>query len=472
MPGQSQSNRIELITLLTQASHRMHASVDIAKILHVAVETAISLTETKLAAAGLMIDGQMAFSEFMGKQGWVPMPCRFGADSWFAPVFEQQQSVEILKKDIPVKFDCALASALGEEDAIIVVPVLGLNSTVLGCLMMQKKGAVAEELKQLSVMVASAIENSIQSTERERIEADLEKSVATYRTLVEQIPAVTYIATLDRKQMLFVSPQVHEILGYSQEDFLANQEIWMQQIHPDDLERVQAAVRQSVEGEVPFHAEYRVRTKKGSYLWIKDAADVVRESGAQLYLQGVLYDIHERKEYEKEMVRLAHFDQLTGLANRALFLDRLSQAIVQSKRQKLSFAVLFLDLDGFKAINDNLGHLVGDQLLKDVAQRLTSQLREADTVARMGGDEFTLILKDISRKEDIVHVAEKLVQAVAAPYPYIDEALQVTTSIGISCYPEHSTDADHLMTLADNAMYESKRNGKNRFSFSKHQELV
>ncbi len=473
MGAMNQISHMDLVALLAGASSRMHASTDLPFIVREAVSTAIKLVGADGAAAGLFLNQKVIFSEYSDGAERHPFQAQFDAESWLAELIAHHKQVVLEKAEVQACFSADSGPVLAGLERIIAVPVLGRGNDLLACLLLLNPGHgkdVRRDLEQFALMMSSAIENSIRCAESCRAEADLEKSVATYRTLVEQIPAITYIATLDRSQAIFVSPQVEEMLGYSQSDILADQGIWLQQIHPDDRERVLAEIRQSVYGGSPFHSEYQIATKNGDYIWVKDAADIVKERGEELYLQGVMYDISERKETEQEMIRLAHFDQLTGLANRALFLDRLNQSIAQAKRHKQQFAVLFLDLDGFKAVNDNLGHKEGDMLLKEVAKRLDAQVREMDTVARMGGDEFTIILNEVSAKEDIRKIANKLIKAISLPYEEIAPEYTVTMSMGVSLYPSDSTNSDELITLADNAMYDAKRNGKNGFCFISERE--
>jgi len=185
-----------------------------------------------------------------------------------------------------------------------------------------------------------------------------------------------------------------------------------------------------------------------------------------------LFDVseHQRlaeqlRERERELVQQAHHDPLTGLPNRLLFADRLGQALRQAHRDQHQVALLFLDLDGFKAINDSLGHLVGDRVLQEAARRLRSLVRDRDTVARFGGDEFTLVLDRIERGSDAAVVAEKLVQAFKPPVELDDRPLYVTASIGISLYPQDGSDVDTLIRNADAAMYQAKDQGRDGFHF-------
>ncbi len=181
------------------------------------------------------------------------------------------------------------------------------------------------------------------------------------------------------------------------------------------------------------------------------------------YFVGIVRDISDRKKAEEKIRRMAHFDQLTGLANRNLLYDRLGQALAQSRRHKQPLALLFLDLDGFKPVNDRYGHDIGDMLLKEIAARLRGCVREVDTVARVGGDEFVIVLNEIGNRENAAKAAEKILSAIAQPYILAGKTCQVSGSIGITMAPEDGTDIDTLLKKADDAMYMAKQSGKNYY---------
>lgn len=180
---------------------------------------------------------------------------------------------------------------------------------------------------------------------------------------------------------------------------------------------------------------------------------------------GVFSDITKRKAAEKQMQFLAYHDGLTGLPNRELFFDRLEHAIAHAHRNRRMVAVLFLDLNRFKQVNDTLGHHVGDQLLQRVAQRLTASVREGDTVARLGGDEFTVVLESIGQASDVSCVARKIMDALSQPMQLDGHEIGVTTSIGISLYPTDGVQPEALIKCADTAMYLAKQDGRNNFRF-------
>lgn len=171
------------------------------------------------------------------------------------------------------------------------------------------------------------------------------------------------------------------------------------------------------------------------------------------------------KQTNEQITYLAHHDTLTALPNRILFYDRLSQAITRGRREKELSAVLFLDLDGFKLINDTFGHDVGDALLREAAKRIVGCVRESDTVARMGGDEFTVILSNVRTPDNIKHVATKIVEAIARPFVLNGKECSVSVSIGISLHPDNGETAAQLVKIADAAMYLAKHSGKNCYRF-------
>lgn len=198
--------------------------------------------------------------------------------------------------------------------------------------------------------------------------------------------------------------------------------------------------------------------------WLSVTA-VKDESGNLSHYIGIFSDITTEKENEERLAHLAHYDQLTNLPNRILFDDRLKQALALARRGGKRLAVMFLDLDGFKAINDSYGHSAGDTLLQQVAGRLSECVRISDTVARFGGDEFTIVLSEIDSKESAAMIAFKIIEAIARPFDIGGNDAHVTASLGISLYPVDGQQANTLLKKADNAMYQAKRHGKNHHEF-------
>lgn len=185
--------------------------------------------------------------------------------------------------------------------------------------------------------------------------------------------------------------------------------------------------------------------------------------GAAFWISRVLV---RRKIDQNALFQAAHYDRLTGLPNRAMFFDHLTQTITRAKRYDETFSLLFIDLDGFKSVNDTHGHDAGDLVLKKTAQKIRNRLRESDMVCRWGGDEFTVILNTTAAPEQISNVCQDLINAVAVPIPYGTDELKIGASIGIGIFPENALNANDLITKADDAMYTAKLNGKNRWHFS------
>lgn len=222
----------------------------------------------------------------------------------------------------------------------------------------------------------------------------------------------------------------------------------------------------TLQNEGQWEGEIWNRRKDGKhYLEWLTISGVRDENGAITHYVAVFSDITTEKENEERLYHLAHYDLLTDLPNRMLFYDRLRQGLLRAKRNKRQVAIMFLDLDGFKQVNDELGHPAGDELLRQVARRLSGVLRASDTVARFGGDEFTVSVPDLAPDDDVSRVAQKIIEAVAKPYYLGSNRVQVTTSVGISLFPQHGEDPDTLITHADMAMYETKKGGKNNYRF-------
>jgi diguanylate cyclase (GGDEF)-like protein len=176
-------------------------------------------------------------------------------------------------------------------------------------------------------------------------------------------------------------------------------------------------------------------------------------------------DTTEQALAEERVWHNAHHDLLTGLPNRRLFLDRLEQEVKHAKRSSLSLCVLFMDLDGFKEVNDSLGHEAGDRLLSDVAERLTGCVRADDTVARLGGDEFTVMLTGAKQRKDVELVVQTIIDALAVPFHIAQQPVQISVSIGIALYPQDASSPVALLEAADKAMYKAKKSGSNRMCF-------
>jgi len=238
--------------------------------------------------------------------------------------------------------------------------------------------------------------------------------------------------------------------------------------HPDDIAQLKHDRLAHINGQTPTYLnEHRILCKDGQWKWVLSRGMVINRdsNGHALRMIGTHTDITERKTAEALVRQQAYFDTLTGLPNRRMLRDRLEQEIKKCKRTAQQLAILFIDLDHFKEVNDTLGHDRGDQLLIEAARRITACIRETDTVARMGGDEFTVLLTDINASDQLQPVLQKLLHSMDGVFELGDEQVFVTASIGITLYPLDATEIDGLFRNADQALYVAKGEGRNRFSF-------
>jgi diguanylate cyclase (GGDEF)-like protein/PAS domain S-box-containing protein len=269
-----------------------------------------------------------------------------------------------------------------------------------------------------------------------------------------------------------VNARGSRMIGY-EPDELGTVGSWTDHIHPDDLDLVQAAREAHLAGRAPaYEVEYRMRHKSGRWLWIQSRGKVVERdsAGRPLRMVGTRMDITERKLAEAQIEHLAFYDGLTGLPNRRLLLDRLAQAVGKSRRNLQQGAVLFLDLDNFKKLNDTLGHDMGDQLLREVGQRLLEVTRASDTVGRLGGDEFVILLEDLGTSRSdaapiVEMIAAKILRRLGQSYQLAGHEVHSTPSVGVTLFGAHAEGVDELMKQADLAMYEAKAAGRNTLRF-------
>ncbi len=264
--------------------------------------------------------------------------------------------------------------------------------------------------------------------------------------------------------MIYVNPAFERITGYRLKEVLGRNPVFLQGDDRDqpDRARLRSAINHGKDGTATLR-NYR---KDGSLFWNElFIAPVFDESGTLTHYVGIINDITERKRYQEQLEYQAQHDQLTGLPNRNLMQDRLEQALVYARRYHRTAAVLFLDIDHFKVINDTLGHGIGDQLLRVVAARLQDSARQGDTVARYGGDEFVLLLPDLEWIEDVNRLADRILTSVARPMEIDGHRLQVTVSIGATLFPRDGEDSVALLKNADAAMYRTKELGRNSIHF-------
>jgi diguanylate cyclase (GGDEF)-like protein/PAS domain S-box-containing protein len=284
---------------------------------------------------------------------------------------------------------------------------------------------------------------------------DAGEDTRRYRTLVEQLPLVVYVDALDAvSSNIFTSPQIEPLLGYSLEEWVRDKDLFARLLHPEDRERVLAAHARTHETHEPLSVEYRLIARDGRVVWLRDEGVVVFDEQQQpLYLQGYLLDLTGEREAELQLRQLALYDPLTGLANRAFFYERLRHACSMRHDPSDSTGLLFIDLDGFKNVNDRWGHDTGDDVLRAIGERIERSIRFGDTAARLGGDEFAVVLAGGVEPKHVVEVAERLLQAISAPIEFGSAHLFTGASVGISL----GSDAETMLREADVAMYRAKK---------------
>ncbi|MBV8666368.1 MAG: EAL domain-containing protein [Burkholderiaceae bacterium] len=355
----------------------------------------------------------------------------------------------------------------------------GINSAI-GAL---KRGAYAYLRKPYQTEeLISAVTNALQKRRLEAINRNiswrLECSEKLYRYLVDSSPDLIY--TLDAEgRFTFINETGQQLLGYAREELIGQHFSFL--IHEEDKDRAHFVFNERRVGErASRNVELRLKcrdTDMQERVFDTRLMNIAFSSMGMYALSsklkapeffgtyGVARDITERKRAEAQISYQAYHDILTDLPNRILFRDRLELALIQAKRNKSELAVMFVDLDRFKIVNDSLGHIKGDELLQQVATRLKENLRRGDTLARFGGDEFTLLLPDLRTREDAAAIAGKFVESMQGAFALSEHQVHVSASIGIAVYPDHGETIDDLLRHADMAMYQVKGTGKNGFSF-------
>lgn len=259
------------------------------------------------------------------------------------------------------------------------------------------------------------------------------------------------------------------IIGYTLDEISpVSIDTWMKFAHPDDLVRSSELLEKNFNKELDFYeCEARMKHKNGNWIWVLDRGKVATwtEDGKPLLMCGTHKDITQRKDNEEKIKHLATHDSLTGLPNIRIVNDHISLTTEMAKRKGSKVAILFIDLDGFKSVNDRYGHNIGDSLLKKTASRLLDSVRKVDTVARIGGDEFLIVLTDLESELIAANIAAKVIKEVSKPIIINQIKMNVGASVGISIFPEDGHKSDELIKKADKAMYEIKNSGKNNYIF-------
>ncbi|HEY0869976.1 MAG TPA: diguanylate cyclase, partial [Acidothermaceae bacterium] len=366
------------------------------------------------------------------------------------------------------------------DDVVFVLPVK-VRSSDWGLLSIvgqidSKVASGRETLNQWAALLTVALDHQANVASLEEQREKVERSYVRERGLVEEIRLSEERYALAAEAAsggLWDWDLVNDVVFYSARwiallecpgDAIGNtSEDWFGRVHPDDLSSLLSAIEEHLVGRSSaVELEHRIRRGDGSYLWVLCRALVIRGvDDVPIRMVGSLTDVHERKELESQLRHAALYDPLTGLPNRTLFLDRLRVTMTRASRHSdHRFAVLFLDLDGFKLVNDSLGHLLGDALLSSVAERISADLRPSDTASRFGGDEFAILLDDITAPHNPVAVAERLQDRLARPFHVGGHEIFVTASIGIASSSTGYQSAEDVLRDADTAMYRAKATEK------------
>ena len=381
------------------------------------------------------------------------------------PQFSGLEALRLLKeKVIRVPF-ILVTGSLTEEIAVLCMKE-GADDYIL-------KGS----LKRLPSAVLNALEKNESEKARARVVAALRESEERFQLVARATNDAIWDWDLVTDTVWW-SEGVRTLFGYEKGGTRVEAKWWQERLHPDDRDRVSSNVNAFIEGNARFWSdEYRYRRADDSYSLVIDRAFILRDDeGKAVRIIGSMMDITERKQAEERIQYLSYYDSLTGLPNRTLFEERLPQALSLAQRNNQMLAVMFLDLDRFKNINDTLGHSAGDQLLRGVAQRLTGRIRGSDTLARFSGDAFALLFTQISRSNDIAKLAnrarrdtaeivEDILTSLKSPFNLDGQELFVTASIGISVFPRDGVSSETLIQNAGAALSRVKEQDGNGHQF-------
>jgi diguanylate cyclase (GGDEF)-like protein/PAS domain S-box-containing protein len=297
----------------------------------------------------------------------------------------------------------------------------------------------------------------IDITERKKAELALKQSEERYSALFDSSLELVYVLDFEGA-FLDANRATLELIGYSKEEISSLNVASL--FDPEDLPGIMKMIKEAgTPGLYKDMMQFKLRRKDGSFVYVEVQSSLIRRDGKPYAIQGIARDISERKMFEQKLSEMATHDFLTGLPNRVLLNDRFTIALAQAHRNKHRLAIIAIDLDRFKSVNDTLGHQAGDELLKAIAKRLKNLLRSSDTVARMGGDEFLLLMPEMHMTGDAIKIIDKIAAAFKEPFMIEGSRLNMSASMGLAIYPEDGEDMEALLRKSDAAMYNIKRHG-------------
>jgi diguanylate cyclase (GGDEF)-like protein/PAS domain S-box-containing protein len=295
---------------------------------------------------------------------------------------------------------------------------------------------------------------------------NLETSESRYRNLIQEIDAIIWELNPQTDQYTFVSQRAVKLLGYPLQSWLEQPGFMDKYFHPDDLAACREKILNTLESGSSGEFTCRALTTNGNIIWLNNRIKVVRnEQSQETSILGIMVDITRMKQYEDRMAYLSTHDELTGLANRNLLADRLARSIARARESGNMIALMLVNLDRFKSINESLGHKSGDEVLKSISQRLQGIIDTGDTLAHLGADEFAVILRNIKRPEDAAEIARKILRCVELPLRFEGNSLVTNCSIGISIFPKDGYNGSALLKNAGSALTRVKQQEKNNFKF-------
>jgi len=408
-------------------------------------------------------------TEMLSMQFWVdkydpmPPPSRVGR-SLGAYVFRHGRSMLLTDADAKRLIQQGEVESVGTDSPIWLGVPLKTPMGVIGVLVVQDYEH-SDTYSQRDVELLTSVADQIAlAIERKRADDALRHSQERF----ELVARATSDAVWDwdfSTNNIWWNEGYQKLFGYTPEEIVNGLDSWETNIHPDDSERVMQDIHRHIDsGKTNWQSEYRFRRADGSFAFVIDRGYVVYDAArTPIRMLGSMMDVTERKSLEEQLTHQALHDPLTKIANRALFKDRVDHALTKLERNNSSLAVLFLDLDNFKSINDSLGHATGDKLLVAVAERLQDCLRTADTAARLGGDEFALLVEAMLRPDESTMIAERVLNVFKQPFIIDGKEIYVGTSIGIASGTNNQLNSEELLRNADLAMYLAKSQGKGKF---------
>jgi diguanylate cyclase (GGDEF)-like protein/PAS domain S-box-containing protein len=405
-------------------------------------------------------------TEMLTMQFWadkfdpMPAPLKVGR-SLSAYVFRKGEAMLLTDADAKKIIESGEVESVGTDSPIWLGVPLKTPNGPIGVLVVQDYEN-SDTYSERDVNLLSAVADQIAvAIERKRNEDALKLSQERFELVTRATSDAVWDWNLFSDEIWW-NDGVCKLFGYSAEEMGSDKTMWRERLHPDDRERVIRDITQHIDtGKANWADEYRFQRKDGSYSFVIDRGYVVYdENEMPVRMLGSMMDVTDRKVLEDQLTHQALHDPLTNIANRALFQNRVDHALAKLPRKKDQLAVLFLDLDNFKSINDSLGHAAGDKLLIAVAERLQDCLRTTDTAARLGGDEFAVLCESVTRIDEAVMIAERILSVFLQPFMIDGKETFVGTSIGIAASSEEASDSDALLRNADLAMYLAKNEGK------------